>query len=458
MAKQADHLVHRLSRRQFLRGAAIGGAALTSGILAACGSSPTAPAGDAPTAAPTQVASEPTKIRALMWSNGPVIDENFKVRAQMFNETFKGQYDLDLQLLPYDQYWPRIDLAYGAKNPYDLYFFDVQAYGHYRAGLLSNIQPYVDLAPELLNAEEYPVALYDAWRFDGSNLYGLPENIQVLALYYNRDLFDAEGLAYPDDTWTWDDVLDAATKLTKRNGDETTQWGLDVGVMDIWWGAQTLAWAMGGGFFDKIVEPTKFQVSDEVNVQALTFLRDLIFVHKVAPTKTQRSAAAQDIGIFQTGKVAMFFDGSWAISGFQDVPFKWDMVPLPMWKDKRVSAYWLGGQVIPKDSKVIDAAFAFARWSATTYQKTMAGNHDWIPIARSARESEEMYVGQPAGLRSVLGTIEGARLGDFYSRNNQQIFSEVLLPTFDLMFLGTITPEEAAKKIDEEANALLAKG
>jgi multiple sugar transport system substrate-binding protein len=199
-------------------------------------------------------------------------------------------------------------------------------------------------------------------------------------------------------------------------------------------------------------------VSDEVNVQALTFLRDLIFVHKVAPTKTQRSAAAQDIGIFQTGKVAMFFDGSWAISGFQDVPFKWDMVPLPMWKDKRVSAYWLGGQVIPKDSKVIDAAFAFARWSATTYQKTMAGNHDWIPIARSARESEEMYVGQPAGLRSVLGTIEGARLGDFYSRNNQQIFSEVLLPTFDLMFLGTITPEEAAKKIDEEANALLAKG
>jgi multiple sugar transport system substrate-binding protein len=41
MAKQADHLARRLSRRQFLRGAAIGGAALTSGILAACGASST---------------------------------------------------------------------------------------------------------------------------------------------------------------------------------------------------------------------------------------------------------------------------------------------------------------------------------------------------------------------------------------------------------------------------------
>jgi multiple sugar transport system substrate-binding protein len=34
----------------------------------------------------------------------------------------------------------------------------------------------------------------------------------------------------------------------------------------------------------------------------------------------------------------------------------------------------------------------------------------------------------------------------------------VLLPTFDQLFLGNLTPEEAAKKIDEEANALLAKG
>jgi carbohydrate ABC transporter substrate-binding protein, CUT1 family (TC 3.A.1.1.-) len=69
-----------------------------------------------------------------------------------------------------------------------------------------------------------------------------------------------------------------------------------------------------------------------------------------------------------------------------------------------------------------------------------------------------MYVGQPTGLRKVLNTIEGARLGDFYSRYNQQIFGEVLLPTFDQLFLGNLTPEEAAKKIDEEANALLAKG
>lgn len=106
----------RLSRRQFLRSAALGGAAFASGMLAACGASPTTPTGQAPTTAPAPVSGEPTKIRALMWSNGPVIDENFKVRAQMFNDTFKGQYDLDLQLLPYDQYWPRIDLAYGSKT------------------------------------------------------------------------------------------------------------------------------------------------------------------------------------------------------------------------------------------------------------------------------------------------------------------------------------------------------
>ena len=34
--------------------------------------------------------------------------------------------------------------------------------------------------------------------------FGLPRDLNVVALYYNKAMFDAAGLAYPDDTWTWD--------------------------------------------------------------------------------------------------------------------------------------------------------------------------------------------------------------------------------------------------------------
>jgi multiple sugar transport system substrate-binding protein len=230
---------------------------------------------------------------------------------------------------------------------------------------------------------------------------------------------------------------------------------MSLGAMGQWWGVQTLAWAMGGSFVDKPVEPTRFQVTNAPNVEAMKFLQDLIWTHKVAPNAEQASAVAQDSNIFLTGKIAMVPDGSWLISAFQQAGFQWDMAPMPKWGDTRVPPFWFGGWVIPKGSQVKDAAWAFARWSATDYQKTMATDHDWIPIQKEARESAEMQQGMPAGLQPVLAAINNAQLGDIYHRNGQKILAEVLGPTLEQLWLNKVTPEEAAKQIDEKAAPLL---
>ena len=44
--------------------------------------------------------------------------------------------------------------------------------------------------------------------------YCPPKDFSTLALEYNTDLFDAAGLAYPTADWTWQDMEDAAAKLT----------------------------------------------------------------------------------------------------------------------------------------------------------------------------------------------------------------------------------------------------
>ncbi len=447
-----------LSRRQFLKAAAITATTLAASPLYACGR-PNSPAtggtqatsvsGGAP--APK---GELQKVRALMWSNGPTIDTNFKNRVKKFNEAHKGEIEVDLQLLPYDQYWQKIQLAYSANNPYDTYFWDVQAYGHYKKGLLRELQPYLE-GTEILNEERYPKHLFDVWKLDGAHMYATPENLQTMAFYYNADLFQKAGIDPPTDGWTWNDVLAAAEKLTVRQGNKTTQWGLDLGTLRAWWGLQTLSWAQGGAFFDKIVEPTTFQMSSRENIQAMQFAQDLVYKHKVAPSPSQGQALAQDIGVFETGKVAMTPAGSWSISGFQKVPFKWGMAPLPKWEDKRVVPYWLGGWVIAKNAKAPDAAFELARWSATDYQLQMAREHDWIPILNSARESQEMLNGMPQGFQQTMAAIKDARLGDLYHRNNQQIVSEVFGPTFDQFWNNKLTPDQAAKLIDEKGNALL---
>ena len=468
MSKKTEPQQHgAISRRQFLRGAALGSAALATIALAACGtaSAPTTSvpgaatsAPGAATSAPAAATSAPQKIKAMMWLNSPVLDENFKVRAQMFNAAHQGKYEIDLQLLPYDQYWSKLDLAYAAKNPIDTYMWDVQAYTHYKSGLLRNLQGDINGVADFANTEQYPLSLYDFWRFDGTNLYGVPENIQMMALYYNKDIFDAAGLAYPDATWTYNTLLENAKKLTITEGGKTTQWGFDKGALGAWWGAQTFGWAAGSSFFDKVIEPTAFTVSDPRNIEGLQWLSDLVYVHKVAPDATQASAIAQDVSLFQTGKLAMVADGSWYMSSNVNSTFKWDMAPLPMWKDKRALPFWFGGWVVANDSKAPEAAVAWATWSATEYQKELVKNRDWIPIRRAEREDAAYLEGLPSGFKSVVDTLGDARIGDLYHGSSAQLVNEIMNPTFTEVWNNNVTPEAAAADIDAKANALLAKG
>jgi ABC-type glycerol-3-phosphate transport system substrate-binding protein len=183
-----------------------------------------------------------------------------------------------------------------------------------------------------------------------------------------------------------------------------------------------------------------------------------MYVEKLAPDSETRSVVGQETGIFGSGKVAMYPGGTWMISSNAELPFEWDIAPMPKWNDQRAMPYWFGGWVVPKDGKASDAATAWAIWCATEYQAEMAATGDWIPIRADARNSEAFLKGMPAGFKSVSDAIGSARIGDVYSAKVQQILGEVISPTLDQVWNNKITPEEAGKQIDEKANKLLAEG
>jgi len=429
----------RLSRRNLVGAAGVAGAA--------------ALAAPSLIRSPRAGAQDVQQVKALMWNNSPTIDGNFEKRVQLFNEAYADQYQINLEFLPYDQYWQKLLLSYSAGDIYDVYFWDVQAYGHYKRDLLLDLQPMVTAAG-LFDPAQYPTGLFDPWKFDGQNFYALPENLQTLAFYYNKTLFDAAGLAVPDESWNWDMVLEAARALTIRDGDRVSQWGLNLGVLDVWWGMQTLSWAKGDAFFDQTVEPTAFQFSNPANIETMRWVQDLIWTEKLVPEPAVMAQDGESIG-FSSGRTAMITSGSWDISGRRELPFEWGMAPLPKWGENRVVPYWMGGWVIAKESQVAEAAFAWASWSATEFQPTMAADGDWIPIQNAARDSEELVAQMPTGFSSVTQSLADARLADFYSANNQQIWNEVFTPNLTQLLNNEQTPEETAAAIDEAANALL---
>ena len=344
-------------------------------------------------------------------------------------------------------------MQYAANQPFDMYYWDVQAYAHYKKGLLANLQPSVAASP-LADASKYPVDLFNPWRFDGKDLYGIPENIQSMALFYNKKHFDDAGLAYPDATWTWDKVIEAAGQLQQKKGDKVTRWGLDIGDLGVWWGIQTLAWSAGTAFFDKPLEPTAFQMTDAKVVEALGFVQDLMWGKHIAPRPDERDANNQ-AGGFAGGIVSMMPGGTWNITSYQQMKDGWGMAPLPLYQGKSTMPYWLGGWVIPKDSAALTAAQTFAIWRATEFQDQMAADHDWIPIANAARESEAMLKGMPDGFKEAMAGLATAQIGDIYTSNTQKILDQVFGPNFDELFRNKKTAQDTAQAIQDGGTALL---
>ncbi|WP_158289480.1 ABC transporter substrate-binding protein [Paenibacillus flagellatus] len=79
-----------------------------------------------------------------------------------------------------------------------------------------------------------PQMIDDVRKFsDKGELYGIPYGTNFHALYYNKDIFDKFGVAYPQDGMTWDQVVDLAKKVTRKDGN-TQYRGFDPGAGISW--------------------------------------------------------------------------------------------------------------------------------------------------------------------------------------------------------------------------------
>ena len=184
---------------------------------------------------------------------------------------------------------------------------DAPLYLDYQSrGVLLNLQPYLDKNPDMLKGV-YPQTLEAYKTPDG--MYGLPRDFQTVVLFYNKDMFDAAGVAYPTVEWTYDDLRNAAKQLTKVDADgKTTQYGFDADPWDmelIW---SEGIWANGGD----IISPdhTKTLVAEPKARPAWQLFHDMMFEDKSWPDRQRWAEYGGDP--FLAGVAAMTTIGHWA--------------------------------------------------------------------------------------------------------------------------------------------------
>ena len=157
-----------------------------------------------------------------------------------------------------------------------------------------------DLRPHLTPVQraQFDERALHAMRYDDA-LYGVPASQDALSLIYNKAIFDARGVDYPDASWTQNDLLQAAQTLTYQDVQ-----GLALPVKSAyWWFGFQAGW--GGSLFNESGVPT---LDSNGSADALDWLLDLELEHQVVATGTQTEGMKNQ---FIGSKAAMIVDGPW---------------------------------------------------------------------------------------------------------------------------------------------------
>lgn len=162
-------------------------------------------------------------------------------------------------------------------------------------------------------------------------LYGLPYRSDFWILFYNKGLFDEQGVAYPTNDWTWADFQAAAKGLTSGEGAQRK------------YGTYIQPWASAYFIFGLQKHLGDLVEGDyEMLRDGLELAYQIQMVDKsAADYATNQAMGAHYRGIFEQGNIGMVYMGTWfiqalihdAMQGLHDV--EWGIVRLPQWEGLR---------------------------------------------------------------------------------------------------------------------------
>jgi multiple sugar transport system substrate-binding protein len=166
----------------------------------------------------------------------------------------------------------------------------------------------------------YLPGLLEPGMVDGQ-LYLLPKDYSTLAVYYNKAIFDAAGVPYPEAGWTWDDLLATAEALTQdTDGDgQTDIYGIQLPAT---WTTGFEYWvaAAGGSLISEDGTSYVGYMDSPEAIRAAQFYRDLYNEYGVAPPPADLSAFGGGNSEFDNGQAAMRLFGRWPQAGMLNNP------------------------------------------------------------------------------------------------------------------------------------------
>ena len=267
-----------------------------------------------------------TKLSFQIWDNAQ--RGGMEAVASAYMEK-NPDVEIQVQVTSWDEYWTKLDAAAESNQMPDIFWMhtnQILKYADY--GMLADVTDlYDDEDPGYYQEHFSEISLDNAKGSDG-RLYGVPKDKDTIALLYNKEMFDAAGVAYPDESWTWDDLTAASAAIY----DKTGKYGF-MAYADDQLGYWNFVYQAGGYILNE--DKTEAGFTNPATKKAMEFYINL---QKEPWCPDQRYFAETNPGTaFMSGQGAMYLEGNWNFMSMmqnnKDMEGKWDVAVLPKCPD-----------------------------------------------------------------------------------------------------------------------------
>jgi multiple sugar transport system substrate-binding protein len=414
----------RLSRRSALKRAA----ALGLGTSAVASILPARPA----------AAQARTQVRLGTWA---AVEEATELQGVIDKVNAEAT---DFQIVSEPQpadYYTKLQTTIAGGTAPDLFWLSQE----YVAGYAS-LGALLDLSDRLAAAEA-PAAKVDDYfepilrtaQYEGKT-YGLPWISQPVMLYYNPALFEAAGVAPPDETWTWDTFRQAAEAIT-----DPAAGVYGTSFNQGWPPPHMFMWQAGGETIS--ADLASCPIDSPESIAGAQFYADIIYNQTYAPpeaTITEQGFAE----MMKAGKIGMFFGGA---ADDLDYAAKKDPANavirtalVPTGPQSRATFAWTASTVV--NAKAQNPDIAYTAMAALT-----EGIHHWKIVAprKSLANAETVAASVPDKAESASVIVQAtADMRSFNVIPRQAEWDETFTKEFlEPIYFKEATAEELAPEV-----------
>ena len=289
----------------------------------------------------------------------------------------------------------------------------------------------------------------------GGKTWGIPFQRSTIVMFWNKDAFKQAGLNPDKAPDNWDELVAAGEKLTKRDGNNTTQWGVQIPSTGFpYWLFQGITTANHVQLMNDAGTETYFDKPEVV--QALQYWVDLSRKHKIHPPGVvEWGTTPKD---FFEGKTAIMWTTTGNLTNVKTnakFPFGVAMLPAHNGRGSPTGGgnFYIFKKATPAQQ---EASFKFIKW-ITQPERAAQWSMDtgYVAVTPAAYETDTLRkYGRDFPPALVARDQLPVSVAEFSTHDNQRV-TKALNDGLQAALTGTKTPGQAMKDAQAEADRIL---